>query len=143
MRSWQSQETFCFYRGNHESAGERMCQKIAQIHIVSGGQDESEIVTLPRPSDLYLLPASSKPLPAAASPAAQSKALEEEIENPGSESDRGGIAGKYKVALRHPSTDNGALLLPDGTELWLGSPDAQPELPAARLPRMSMKDVII
>ena len=142
MRSWQSQETFCFYRGNHESAGERMCQKIAQIHIVSGGRDESEIVTLPRPSDLYLLPASGKPLPAAASPAAQSKAPEEEIGNPESESDRGGIAGKYKVALRHPSTDNGALLLPDGTELWLGSPDAQPELPVARVPRMSMTDMV-
>ena len=101
-----------------------MCQKIAQIHIVSGGRDESEIHALPRPADLYLLPASSsKLLPAAPSPAAPSKVPEKEIGNPGSESGRGGIADKHKVALRHPPTDNGALLLPDGTELWLGSPD--------------------
>ena len=119
-----------------------MCQKIAQIHIVSGGRDESEIHALPRPADLYLLPASSKPLPAAASPAAPSKAPEKEIGNPGSESDRDGVAEKHNVALRHQPTNDGALLLPDGTELWLGSSDPQLELPVARVPRTSMKDVV-
>ena len=123
------------------SDDEQMCQKIAQIHV-SGGRDESEIHALPGPADLYLLPPSSKPLPAAASPAVPSKYPEEKIGNPGFESDRGGIAGKHNVALRHPPTDNGALLLPDGTKMWLGAPDSQPELPAARVPRMSMKDVI-